>query len=172
MTCLRLTQPVGHPGPLLRECLVNRRIRLNAGLIKPHQDRLGFAESANPASSVTACSAASELALGIPRSVRALGQVFGDFPQIAFLERDLGEKGMRLSRRGFQSKPLLERRFRLAVKARSDCQSGFPGGASGCDAAPDPECEEQREHDPRDRGRDPCDLPPARPISRNHCVTG
>ena len=165
---LGLAQPVGHqvkPG----ERLVDRRIRLDLGLIKPHQDRLGLGESANSRERDRV--QPLELAFGIPERA-GLVQLIGDFSEITFLERDLGEKGMPFGRAGFGSKPTLERLFRLAVTACSDSQPGFASCASGCEGAPDLECEEQREHDPRDRGRDPYDGAPARPISRNHRVTG
>ena len=138
-------------------------------MIKPNQDRLSLGESANPRQRHGV--QALELAFGIPESA-GLVQLIADFPEIAFLERNLGEQGVRLSRPWFRAKPPLERLFRLAVTARGNCQPGFAGCASGFEGAPDPECEEQREHNRRDRGRDPCDRAPPRPINRNHCVTG
>ncbi len=100
---LGLAQPVGHqvkPG----ECLVDGRVGRGVRFIQPHENRLCLGEPADSRQ----CDRVQPLELAFGQAQRlGLVELIGDFPQVAFFERDLGEQGVRRSRARLGSKPLL-----------------------------------------------------------------
>ena len=165
---LGLLQPVGHQVDA-RQCLVDGRIRLDLRLIERMQNRLGLGESADSRQGDGVKSL--ELALRVPERA-GLVQLVGDFSEVAFLERDLREQGMCLSRAWLCPKPPHERLACLAVAARGDRQAGCAGCAAGCESALHLEGEKHRAADHRDRDCTPHDGPAARPICPNRSLDG